>query len=84
MNDVFEKAQEVAKTLGAPLPGTVPQLVTRNDIPPVAEKLVEWVQRLVEEKEAEKLAHADSRSARLFLDHFKDLRRSDGRHGVQR
>lgn len=74
MDELLTKAQDTADKFrglasGIASPGVpVTQLMTRNDLTPVADELIRWVKNSVRELEAEKLAHADSRASRLFLE----------------
>ena len=81
MDELMAKAQETADKLRGgitALTGTpgVTQLMTRNDLTPVADGLIEWTQNLVEELQAEKLAHLESRASRLFLKTVADIYQS--------
>lgn len=72
MDEILTKAQETARGLASaissPSGAPVTQLMTRNDLTPVADNLVGWVRDLVQELETTKLALLDARSARVFLE----------------
>ena len=62
IEQAIDKARELATT---PL---VSPVINRNDIAPTTQELLGWARSAVEELQAEKLAHADSKSSRLFLE----------------
>ncbi|MCQ3804701.1 MAG: hypothetical protein OXC98_11970 [bacterium] len=70
--DIVEKAQEAAQSMASAITPTagmpVTQMVTRNDMAPLADRMVDWAQQLTEQLVAEKLAHADAEAGHKFLD----------------